>query len=325
MTSITATASVQTPIDVVGEQQLSFGNVFPGVNKTIAATDLTNAGRFDVNGQASSPVTISFTLPATLGSAGNTMPIVSYTGVHAQNNAQTGGTAFSPAAGVSPSLNASGALWGWVGAQVQPATNQAAGVYTGSGTKSVVYYATGVWRRADGAPAEDADSSAGAVTRRRMQLMKREAWVVVGAMLLGVPLLAQGKPLTVTGVRGVMFGAVLPGMPRVVLRTDPANSGQFDIKGPKGGPVLLSFVLPLSMTGPGGALMPIVFGASDAGYSPTQSIGSQVGFDPKQPTTVTFPNNGSASVFVGATANPVTNQRAGAYTGTITLTVTVLP
>jgi len=155
--------------------------------------------------------------------------------------------------------------------------------------------------------------------------MKRTWWIVIGGMLLGVPLVAQGKPLTVTGVRGVTFGAVLPGVPRVVLRTDPANSGQFDIKGPKGGPVLLSFVLPLSMTGPSGALLPIVFGSSDAGYSSTQAIGSQVGFDPKQPTTVTFPNNGSASVFVGATANPAANQRAGAYTATIILTVTVLP
>ena len=155
--------------------------------------------------------------------------------------------------------------------------------------------------------------------------MKRESWIVTLVMLLGVPLLAQGKPLTVTGIRGVTFGAVLPGVPRVVLRTDPANSGQFDIKGPKGGPILLSFVLPLSMSGPGGALLPIVFGSSDAGFSPTQSIGSQVGFDPKQPTTVTFPNNGSASVFVGATANPAANQRAGAYTATIILTVTVLP
>jgi hypothetical protein len=154
--------------------------------------------------------------------------------------------------------------------------------------------------------------------------MKREAWVVIGAMLLAVPLPAQGKPLTIIGVRGVTFGTVLPGVPRVVLRTDPANSGQFDIKGPKGGPVLLSFVLPLNMTGPGGALMPISFGASDAGYSSTQSIGSQVGFDPRQPTTVTFPNNGAASVFVGATANPTANQRAGSYTGTITLTVTYL-
>jgi uncharacterized protein DUF4402 len=137
--SITATASVQTPINVLGAQQLNFGNVFPGVNKTIAATDLTNAGRFDVTGQASTPVTLSFTLPATLSSGGNTMPIVSYTGVHAQNNAQTGGTAFTPASGATPTLNGGGALWVWVGAQVQPATNQVAGVYTGSVTMTVVY------------------------------------------------------------------------------------------------------------------------------------------------------------------------------------------
>ena len=40
--------------------------------------------------------------------------------------------------------------------------------------------------------------------------MKRTWWIVIGGMLLGVPLVAQGKPLTVTGVRGVTFGAVLP-------------------------------------------------------------------------------------------------------------------
>ena len=154
--------------------------------------------------------------------------------------------------------------------------------------------------------------------------MKRESWIVLSAMLVGVPLLAQGKPLTVTGIRGVTFGAVLPGVPRVILRTDPANSGQFDIKGPKAS-VLLSFVLPLTMTGPAGAQMPLMFGASDAGYSQTQAIGSQVGFDPKQPFTAAVPNNGRASVFVGATANPATNQRAGPYTATIVLNVTVLP
>src|SRR5437868_4928250 len=137
--SITATASVQTPINVVGAQQLSFGNVFPGVNKTVAAMDLTNAGRFDISGQASTQVTLSFTLPATLGSSGNTMPIVSYAAVHAQNSTQTSGIGFSPSAGASPSLNASGQLWVWIGAQVQPATNQAAGVYTGSIVMTVVY------------------------------------------------------------------------------------------------------------------------------------------------------------------------------------------
>lgn len=137
--SITATATVQTPINVVGAQQLSFANVFPGVNKTVAATDLTNAGRFDVTGQASTPVTVSFTLPATLGSAGNTMPIASYTGIYALLATQAGGVAFAPASGANPTLSGTGNLFVWVGAQVQPATNQAAGVYTGSITMTVVY------------------------------------------------------------------------------------------------------------------------------------------------------------------------------------------
>jgi len=137
--SITATASVQTPINVLGAQALGFGNVFPGVNKTVAATDLTNGGRFDVTGQASSPVTLSFTLPATLSSGANTMPIVNYTGVHALLNTQAGGIVFTPSAGATPTLSGTGALFVWVGAQVQPATNQAAGVYTGSITMTVVY------------------------------------------------------------------------------------------------------------------------------------------------------------------------------------------
>jgi hypothetical protein len=158
--------------------------------------------------------------------------------------------------------------------------------------------------------------------------MKLLPSLVIGAALLGAgapPLGAQGKPLTVTGVRGLTFGAVFPGVPLAVTRTDPANSGQLDIKGSNRSQVLLSFVLPLAMTGPAGAQLPLVFGSSDAGYSQSQSIGSQVGFDPKQPFTATLSNNGRGSVFVGGTANPAANQRAGGYTAVLTLTVTVLP
>ncbi len=154
--------------------------------------------------------------------------------------------------------------------------------------------------------------------------MKRVSVALIGALLLAVPLHAQ-RPLTVTGVRGLTFGAVLPGVPRIILRTDPANSGEFDIRGPNNSQMLLSFVLPVAMTGPSGALMPLSFRAGDAGYSQSQSIGSQVGFDPKQPFTATLSNNGRGAVFVGGTANPTTNQRAGAYTATLTLNVTVLP
>jgi len=137
--SITATASVQTPINVIGAQALDFANVFPGVNKTVLSTNLTNAGRFDVAGQASTPVTLSFTLPATLSSGANTMPIDTYTGIHANTSAQTGGVAFNPVTGANPSLSGAGAMFVWIGARVVPATNQAAGVYTGNVTMTVVY------------------------------------------------------------------------------------------------------------------------------------------------------------------------------------------
>lgn len=157
--------------------------------------------------------------------------------------------------------------------------------------------------------------------------MKLSSWLVVGATLASVaaPLGAQGKSLTVTGVRALTFGAVLPGVPLVVTRTDPANSGEFEIRGVKDAQVQLSFALPSVMNGPAGAQMPIAFGSSDAGYSQSQAIGSQVGFDPKQPFVATLSRNGRGSVFIGATANPLANQRAGAYTATLTLTVTALP
>lgn len=149
--------------------------------------------------------------------------------------------------------------------------------------------------------------------------------ILLFPLLLGAAtLVAQGKPLTVTGVRALNFGTVLPGVPRVVLRTDAVNSGQFDIKGPNRANVQLTFTLPTAMTGPAGATMPLSFGGSDAGYSSTQAIGSQVGFDPKQPFLTQLPNNGRASVFIGGRANPSTSQRAGSYTATLTLSVTIL-
>jgi len=138
-------------------------------------------------------------------------------------------------------------------------------------------------------------------------------------------LAAQGRPLTVSRVRDLTFGMVLPGVPRVILRTDPTNSGQFDLVGNKNSQVLLTFALPLVMTGPASTKMPLVFRGSDGGYSSTQAIGSQVAFDPKQPFLATLSKNGRGSVFIGGTAQPSTSQRAGPYTGTLALTVVYFP
>jgi hypothetical protein len=159
--------------------------------------------------------------------------------------------------------------------------------------------------------------------------MKLSPSLLIGVVLFGTTLprvlVAQGKPLNVTGVRSLTFGPVFPGVARVISRTDPANAGQFDIGHAKFNPIQLTFTLPSVMVGPAGATMPLVFGASDAGYSSPETITSQVGFDPRVPFTTALDKNGRAAVFIGGTALPAPSQRAGAYTATITLTVTVLP
>jgi uncharacterized protein DUF4402 len=142
--------------------------------------------------------------------------------------------------------------------------------------------------------------------------------------VLGAPLSGQ-RPLTVQGVRSLVFGTVFPGIPKSIVRTDVLNSGQIDVSGAKFTQVQLQFALPAVMTGPAGATMPLTFGSNDGGWSPPQQIGNQVAFDPRSPFVASLDQNGKVSVYLGGTANPLPSQRAGTYSGTITLTVTSLP
>jgi hypothetical protein len=138
--SISATAQVQTPITVTGTQDLSFGNVFPGVAKAVAYTDAANAGKFSVAGQASTPVTYSFTLPANLTSAGNNLPIGSWLGYQNTANSTSGGSAITPSGTpTSATLSAGGALFFFLGATVTPPSNLPAGSYSGTVTLTVSY------------------------------------------------------------------------------------------------------------------------------------------------------------------------------------------
>jgi len=137
--SISATAVVQQPINVTGAVNMAFGNVFPGVTKAIALTD-AGAGRFDVTGQSAAAANLSFTLPTTLVSGANTLPIGSWTGEWNGANSPTGGTNFTPAAALTPvTFSPTGTLFVFVGATVTPATTQPAGTYTGSVQMTVTY------------------------------------------------------------------------------------------------------------------------------------------------------------------------------------------
>ena len=138
--NINATATVLAALTVAGANDLQFGNVTPGVNKTIAIAD-AGAGRFDVTKAANSGVALSFTLPTNLTSSGNNLPIGSWTGGWNTSATPAGATTFTPSAtATNTTVTAGTTLSVYVGATVSPAAAQAAGSYTGVETLSAVYY-----------------------------------------------------------------------------------------------------------------------------------------------------------------------------------------
>lgn len=138
--NINATATVFQALTVTGARDLDFGNVFPGVAKSIVVSDATS-GRFDLTGQASANVNVSFTLPTNLTSGANNLPIGTWTGCTNATNTTAGCTSFTPSASATPTaLSGAGALFVWVGGTVSPAANQAAGAYTGTVTLTAAYF-----------------------------------------------------------------------------------------------------------------------------------------------------------------------------------------
>lgn len=137
---ITATAEVQTPLTVSFIQDLDFGNVLPGVNKTIAPGDGAD-GRLQVAGASGYQVSLDFgTLPTALLSGGNNLPI-SFGAGSAGHGTTSGsvGSLFNPGTGANANLSASGNLFIFLGGTVSPAIDQAAGTYEADITVTVDY------------------------------------------------------------------------------------------------------------------------------------------------------------------------------------------
>jgi hypothetical protein len=138
--TIQATATVLSAITVTAGNNLQFGNVTPGVNKTVAITE-AGAGTFTVAKGANTGVTLAFTLPTDLSSGSDLLPIGSWTGGWNTSATPIGAATFTPSgAGTNTTVNAATALTVFVGATVSPAAAQAAGAYSGDVTMSVVYF-----------------------------------------------------------------------------------------------------------------------------------------------------------------------------------------
>ncbi|GBD32479.1 hypothetical protein HRbin33_01444 [bacterium HR33] len=139
--SITATANVLQPLSVTGAANLDFGNVFPGTNVSVAPT-AAGAGRFDLNGVAGAEVQFSLTLPSTLTSGANSIPITfsSTDGRYNTTADPNTGTTFNPSASVTTTLHGTtGNLFVYLGGTVSPSGTTPAGTYTGTITLNASY------------------------------------------------------------------------------------------------------------------------------------------------------------------------------------------
>lgn len=142
-------------------------------------------------------------------------------------------------------------------------------------------------------------------------------------LLLGLALLALPRALpaqSVTGIRNLTFGTVIPGVPTTVLQNDAVRSGQFRIAGVIIRNVTIGFTLPTAMNGPLGATMPITFLNNSAGF--TTVFQGNTPFNPNTPYNETVWFN--ATITLGGRVNPTPTQRSGNYTANIVMTVIFL-
>src|SRR3989441_13203306 len=135
---INVSAAVQQPVVVLAGNNLTFGNVFPGDPKAVALGS-SSAGRFDVTGQASAPVSMTFVVPSNLTFGANNLPSASWVGSWNGIN-DPAGSGFTPSAGATAAtFSGPGALYVIVAASDTPSVSQVAGAYVGTVQMTVTY------------------------------------------------------------------------------------------------------------------------------------------------------------------------------------------
>lgn len=151
--------------------------------------------------------------------------------------------------------------------------------------------------------------------------MLRKLLLPAGLLLaLTSPARAQ---LTVTPLRDLAFGWVVPNVAKHILPSDPVRSAQWEFLVPIGSQVRLQFSLPNRLNS-GNNRLNISFGASDGIATGTAPSSVPVTFDPRTAQTFNIVTSDRIWVFLGGTVSPTRNQRAGVYRNTVTLIVTVL-
>jgi hypothetical protein len=130
-----------------------------------------------------------------------------------------------------------------------------------------------------------------------------------------------GVQLRVRGLSDLDFGTVVAGTAKTVaIQTPPpgATAGEFSIDGEKNATVLLLFNFPAVLVSATGRTLSI--GAWTGCQNTSNTVASCTPLTFGTPVNLR-PNNGKLWVWLGATVTAPVTQQAGAYAGTVQMTV----
>jgi hypothetical protein len=146
MASIQARAVVLPSMSIVGTHDLDFGNVMPGMNKSVDKIEAGSAGEWVIIGIPKAEINVAFILPNSLKEVDGTdvLPI-EFKMADASYNDSTKGGQQIPAGILNPhqvnttQIGQNGTLGIWLGGEVFPSPSQISGLYTGRVTLTVTY------------------------------------------------------------------------------------------------------------------------------------------------------------------------------------------
>ncbi|MEZ5358596.1 MAG: hypothetical protein R3F48_07155 [Candidatus Zixiibacteriota bacterium] len=144
--AIQAIATVVSGLQVIGLNNLNFGTVVPGIDKTVDKTDVGFAGEWQINGSANAEITLDFTIPTYLLTADSSAQmLILFSGTDASFDDETGGGQTIPAGVLNPhgqgveNIGVGGRMYVWIGGTVQPTISQTGGDYAADVTLTVAY------------------------------------------------------------------------------------------------------------------------------------------------------------------------------------------
>ena len=144
--TIQAIATVVSSLKVIEINNLNFGTIIPGVEKSVNKTDLGFAGEWQVTGDPIAELSVDFLLPEYLYTSDSSASLlVNFNSTDAAYDDGTGDGQINPAGSLNPNgpsvlnIGSEGSLSIWIGGTVQPSVSQTGGDYSADVILVVAY------------------------------------------------------------------------------------------------------------------------------------------------------------------------------------------